>query len=151
MNVRKQRKSLQPPKGGKTSRYLKVIEPTSLDSEGESDQVHEGVAGCETQLVEDDNVGDLPLYDTQSQNVEVVQAYVERSEAVCVEGAIVKLNVSSHVEEVCYNRSLGSRPRMTTCGVHYICGGGRSCNRVTVQGGRGGHSNRTRCAWIVMT
>ena len=76
--TRKGRKSLRPPKGGEGSRSLEDSPHTSEDVEGESGEV---VAGA------GDNVGDVPLIDTQSQNVEALPGGVD-------------LNVSSHVEEV---------------------------------------------------
>lgn len=49
---------------------------------------------------EDDNVGDALLINTQSQNLETLQAGVEMSDFVHAKGGRIDLNVFSHVEEV---------------------------------------------------
>lgn len=46
------------------------------------------------------DVGDVPLIDIQSQNLESLQEGVERSDSVLVEGGGINLNVSSLVEEI---------------------------------------------------
>jgi hypothetical protein len=76
------RKSLRPSSTGEASHSVE----DSADVEGES---------VDTVPDEDDNVGDVPLIDTESQNVEPLPARMERSDE-----ARVELNVSSPVEEV---------------------------------------------------
>jgi len=76
------RKSLRPSSTGEASRSVE----DSANVEGES---------IETVPDEDDNVGDLPLIDTQTQSVEPLPAGIERSDE-----ARDELNMSSPVEEV---------------------------------------------------
>ena len=56
---RKGRASLRPPRVGENSRSLVVMEHSNLDGEVECGQIHEGVEGCATQLVEDAPISDL--------------------------------------------------------------------------------------------
>jgi hypothetical protein len=89
--TRKGRKSLHQPLGGEASCSLEDSAPTSGDVEGDSGEV---VAD------EDHNIDDVPIVDTQSQNVEPLLAGLERSDYEHAEGGRVDLNVSSPVEEV---------------------------------------------------
>jgi hypothetical protein len=75
----------QPSRGGEASRSLEDSAPTSEDVVGEG---------------EGEGVGDIPLIDTQSQNVEPVPAGVERAASEPAHEERVGLNVSSPVEEV---------------------------------------------------
>ena len=90
---RKGRSSLRPPRVGENSRSSEIMVHSGLDREVESSQVHEGVAGGATQLVEDAPINHL-------QDVEDVPPDARMSEVVHVEGTNADLNVSSHVEEV---------------------------------------------------
>ena len=89
--TRKGRKSLNHPAGGEASRSLEDSAPTSGEIEGHSDDVVADQA---------EDVDDVPLVDTQSQNIEPLPAGLERSDYVHAAGGGVELNVSSPVEEV---------------------------------------------------
>lgn len=83
--TRKGRKSLRPPKVGEGSRSFEDNTPTSQGNDGDVGEVLRH---------EDDNIGDIPPIDAQSQNVEPLPTRVQRSDLR------VELNVSSLVEEV---------------------------------------------------
>ena len=90
--VKATRKGTKLPSGsGGASRSLEDIAPTAEEVEVEPAEVvaDEGVRG-----------GDIPLIDTQSQNVEPLPAGVERSAFDQADEERVDLNVSSPVEEV---------------------------------------------------